>query len=192
MTHRLIVMGKQGAGKGTQCLRLTERYNIPHISTGDMLRSAVAAGTELGQRAKSVMDAGDLVPDDLMMSIVDERLRESDASEGFVLDGFPRTSAQAEWLDGALAPGGIDLAISIDVPDEIVVARMLARGREDDTEDAIRRRLDLYSEQTAPLLDHFAAAERLISIDGFGDEDTVEARLAEAIDTRLENPGGNP
>lgn len=185
MTHRLIVMGKQGAGKGTQCLRLSERYGIPHISTGDMLRAAVEAGTELGERAKAIMDAGELVPDDLMMSIVEDRLSRPDASNGFLLDGFPRTSAQAAWLDGALEPRGVDLAVNIEVPDEIVVERMLSRGRADDTEDAIRRRLDLYSEQTAPLLDHYSSADRLVTVDGFGDEDTVEARLADAIDARL-------
>lgn len=180
-TLKLIVLGRQGAGKGTQCVRLSERYGIPHISTGDMLRAAVAAGTELGQRAKAIMDAGDLVPDDLMMSIVEERLGQPDAAPGFLLDGFPRTAAQAEWLDGTLAPTGIDLVVSIEVPDEIVIERMLARGRADDTEDAIRRRLDLYEEQTAPLVEHYA--ERVVAIDGHAAEDVVESRVAEVIDT---------
>ncbi len=179
MTLRLIVLGRQGAGKGTQCLRLSQRFGIPHISTGDMLRAAVAEGTELGLQAKAIMDAGDLVPDDLMNNIVAERLTSDDAANGFLLDGFPRTAAQAAWLDEALSPGGIDLAVSIEVPDEVVIERMLARGRADDTEEAIRRRLELYEAQTSPLLSHYEG--RVAIIDGHAPEDVVEARAAEVI-----------
>lgn len=178
---KLIVLGRQGAGKGTQCVRLSERYSIPHISTGDMLRAAVEAGTPLGQQAKAIMDAGDLVPDDVMQGIVADRLAQDDAAPGFLLDGFPRTAAQAAWLDSALAPSGISMAVSIEVPDDVVIGRMLARGRADDTEEAIRRRLDLYEQQTAPLLEHYA--ERVVAIDGHAEEDIVERRVAEVIDT---------
>ena len=148
-----------------------------------MLRAAVVEGNEIGQRAKAIMDAGDLVPDELMMSIVAERLSAVDAQAGFLLDGFPRTAAQATWLDTTLAPGGIDMALTIEVPDEVVVERMLARKRPDDTEDAIRRRLDLYEEQTQPLLSHYG--ERVARIDGHAAEDTVEGRVAEVIDAYL-------
>ena len=154
---RLVILGRQGSGKGTQCSRLADYYGVPHISTGDILRAAVEAGTELGRQAKAVMDAGDLVSDDIMLGIIDARLREEDAAKGFILDGFPRTAAQAEGLAAMLEPDGVDLAVDLEVPDEVVIERMLSRGRADDTEEAIRRRLDLYNEQTSPLLDWFEA-----------------------------------
>lgn len=185
MTMKMIILGRQGAGKGTQAARLSTHYGIPHISTGDMLRAAVEAGTELGQMAKSIMDAGDLVPDKVMNGIVAERLAEPDAAHGFLLDGFPRSDAQARFLTETLAPAGIDLVISLEVPDAIVVERMLARGRADDTEEAIRRRLDLYEAETAPLMDYYRERDRLVSVDGHGDEDEVEARLTAAIDAHL-------
>jgi adenylate kinase len=182
---RLIVLGRQGAGKGTQCVRLSERYDIPHISTGDMLRAAVQAGTELGQMAKSIMDAGDLVPDEVMNGIVSERLGEADAATGFLLDGFPRSDVQAAWLNTALEPGGIDLVVSLEVPDGVVIERMLARGRADDTEAAIRRRLDLYEAETAPLMGFYRDLGKVVSVNGHGEEDEVEKRLAEVIDAHL-------
>ena len=185
MNLRMIILGRQGAGKGTQCVRLSERYGIPHISTGDMLRSAVEAGTELGRMAKSIMDAGDLVPDEVMKGIVAERLGESDAAEGFLLDGFPRSDIQAVWLNEALAPGGIDLVLSLEVPDDVVIERMLARGRADDTEAAIRRRLDLYEAETAPLMGYYSDLGKLVRANGHGEEDEVEKRLSELIDTYL-------
>ena len=185
MSLRLIVLGRQGAGKGTQCLRLSERYSVPHISTGDMLRAAVQQGSDLGQMAKSIMDAGDLVPDEVMNGIVEERLAAQDAVGGFLLDGFPRSEVQAAWLNDALASGGIGLVISLEVPDEIVIERMLARGRADDTESAIRRRLDLYEAETAPLMGFYRDAGVLVSVNGHGDEDVVEIRLAEVIDAHL-------
>lgn len=185
MSHRLIVLGRQGAGKGTQCARLATRYGIPHISTGDMLRAAVTAGSELGQMAKSIMDAGDLVPDDVMNGIVAERLDETDAAAGFLLDGFPRSDVQAAWLNDALAPAGIDLVVNIEVPDDVVITRMLARGRADDTEAAIQRRLDLYEAETAPLMEYYRDHDKLVTVDGHGEEDEVEMRLADVIDTNL-------
>ena len=152
---RLVILGKQGAGKGTQCTLLVDHFGIPHISTGDMLRAAVSEGTELGLKAKVIMDAGDLVSDDLILGIVEERLAQPDAENGFLLDGFPRTDAQAQGLVEMLAPQGIDIAIDIEVPDDVGTQRMLARGRDDDTPEAIQRRLQIYQEETAPLLDFF-------------------------------------
>jgi len=184
-SHRLVILGRQGAGKGTQCERLSHHYGIPHISTGDMLRSAVAAGTELGRRAKAIMEAGDLVPDSLMQEIVAERLSQPDAAQGFLLDGFPRTEAQAQFLDDYLAPRALDLVINIEVPDEVVIARMLARGRADDTEEAICRRLELYEKETAPLIHFYRDKGILVSVDGYGSPDEVEQRLIEVIDSHV-------
>ncbi|MGZ0217117.1 MAG: nucleoside monophosphate kinase, partial [Acidimicrobiales bacterium] len=130
---RLVILGKQGAGKGTQCVLLAAHYHIPHISTGDMLRAAVAQGSELGLEAKAIMDAGNLVSDELILGIVRDRLSQPDAQKGFLLDGFPRTETQAEGLLELLSPNSIDLAIDIRVPDDVVTARMLERGRTDDT-----------------------------------------------------------
>ena len=183
MTIRLIVLGRQGAGKGTQCARLAERYGVPHISTGDMLRQAVEEATPLGLEAKALMDAGDLVPDAVMQGIVAERLDRPDAvGHGFLLDGFPRTVGQAEALEAMTDDEFIHLAVNIEVPEDIVLERMLGRGREDDTVDAIRRRLDLYEAETAPLLAWFGDRYLLATIDGVGTEDEVAARLFAAID----------
>ena len=184
-TRRLIVFGRQGAGKGTQAVRLAGHYGIPHISTGDMLRSAAAEGTPLGLEAKKLMDAGDLVPDDVMEGIVTERLAKPDAEPGWLLDGYPRTLGQVEALGRNVGEDFVDLAVNLDVPVDVVTGRMVARGREDDTEDAIRRRLELYEEQTAPLLAWFAERDLLVEVDGVGTEDEVVARLVAAVDARL-------
>ncbi len=182
---RLVIVGRQGSGKGTQCARLVERYGTVHISTGDMLRAAVVAGTELGQKAKALMDVGELVPDEIMNGIVEERLGQPDVvADGFLLDGFPRTPAQAETLERIVGPGGLDVAINLDVPVDEVTARMLARGRADDTEASIRRRLELYEQETAPLLSWFASRGLLATIDGMGTEDEVFARLVASIEER--------
>jgi adenylate kinase len=149
---RLVILGKQGAGKGTQCALLVKHYGIPHVSTGDMLRAAVAEGTELGLQAKEVMETGELVSDNLILGIVRERLAQPDAQLGFLLDGFPRTDVQARELAALLAPNAIDVAIDIEVPDNVVTERMSARGRADDTPEAIQRRLEIYQTETAPLL----------------------------------------
>jgi len=186
VTTRLIVFGRQGAGKGTQCVRLADHYGIPHISTGDMLRGAVAEGTELGLRAKGLMDAGDLVPDDVMEGIVVERLAKPDAEPGWLLDGYPRTLGQVEAMQRNLGEAFVDLAVNLDVPVDVVTERMVARGREDDTEDAIRRRLELYEEQTAPLLSWFGERDRLVEVDGVGSEDEVFERLVKVVDAALE------
>ena len=181
---RLVILGKQGAGKGTQCALLADHFGIPHISTGDMLRASVSEGTELGLKAKATMDAGDLVSDDLILGIVDERLAQPDAENGFLLDGFPRTDAQAQGLVAMLAPQGIDIAIDIEVPDDVVTQRMLARGRDDDTPEAIQRRLQLYQEETAPLLDFFSLRGVLAAVDGLGTEQEVQSRIVSAIESR--------
>jgi adenylate kinase len=185
---RLVILGRQGSGKGTQAARLVDAYGSVHISTGDMLRAAVNAGTELGLEASVVMDAGDLVGDDLINGIVAERLALDDvAADGFLLDGYPRTPDQATALEDFLAETGtpLDVALNLDVSVDEVTARMVARGRTDDTEEGIRRRLDLYESETAPLLAWFAERELLDVVDGLGDEDAVFDRLTSAIAGRL-------
>ena len=184
----LVILGRQGSGKGTQAARLVEAYSPIHVSTGDMLRTAVAAGTGLGREAGALMDAGDLVGDDLINGIVAERLAQSDVVEhGFLLDGYPRTPDQAAAMEGFLSEAGktLDGAVNLDVSVDEVTARMVARGRADDTEEAIRRRLDLYESETVPLLAWFADHGLLDVVDGMGDEDVVFGRLSAAIDARL-------
>jgi adenylate kinase len=185
MALRLVILGRQGSGKGTQAIRISESFGCIHISTGDMLRAAVAAGTELGQQADAVMKSGGLVGDDIMNGIVAERLAADDImANGVLLDGFPRTSDQADALERIGADQGvaIDLAVNLEVAVDIVRERMVARGREDDTPEAIDKRLSLYEEQTAPLLDWFAARDLLATIDGVGSEEDVFGRLSAAID----------
>ena len=184
----LVILGRQGSGKGTQAARLVEAYSPIHVSTGDMLRAAVAAGTELGLQARALMDVGDLVGDDLINGIVSERLAQPDVAEnGFLLDGYPRTPDQAAAMEVFLAEAGtpLDAAVNLDVPVDVVTARMVARGRADDTEEAIRRRLALYESETAPLLAWFADRGLLDVVDGLGDVDVVFGRLADVIDGRM-------
>lgn len=180
--RRLVILGKQGAGKGTQCELLVERYGVAHISTGDMLRAAVAAGTPLGRQAKEVMDAGELVSDELILGIVAERLEAPDTAAGFLLDGFPRTEAQADGLFALLAPHAVSRAIDLDVADDIVTRRMLDRGRADDTPEAIARRLELYEAETAPLRKLFADRGVLVTVDGLGTPAEVHQRIVAAIE----------
>jgi len=185
---RLVILGRQGSGKGTQAERLVANYGPVHVSTGNMLRAAVAARTELGLQAKALMEVGDLVGDDLINGIVAERLTGGDVVEhGFLLDGYPRTPDQATALEGFLAEVGtpLDAAVNLDVPVDEVTARMVARGRADDTEEAIRRRLDLYESETEPLLAWFAQRGLLDVVDGLADEETVFGRLRSVIDSRL-------
>ena len=186
---RMVILGRQGSGKGTQSTRLVDEFGCIHVSTGDMLRAALEAGTELGLKAKAVMEAGDLVSDDIMNGIVAERLAESDIAEhGVLLDGFPRTADKADALERILDGMGEELtmAVNVDVPVAEVTARMLARGRSDDTEEAITRRLELYDEQTAPLLEWFEERGLLETIDGYGTEDEVFARLSATVRVRLD------
>ena len=211
---RLILLGRQGAGKGTQCVRLSRHYVVPHISTGDMLRSAVREGSELGVLAKRVMDAGGLVGDDIMIGIVRERLSQPDAvGRGYILDGFPRTVVQAEALDLITTQLPIDAVLDLDVPRELVLQRLSARRvcrdcgtnyvadghektpwicevcggdvmqRDDDTPEAINRRLDLYEEQTSPLIEYYERKGRLVVVDGVASPDVVFHRLTEAVET---------
>ncbi|HEY6015992.1 MAG TPA: adenylate kinase [Gaiellaceae bacterium] len=168
----LLLFGPQGAGKGTQAARIAAEYGIPHVSTGDMLREAVARETELGRQAKPIMERGDLVPDELMVALIRERLGEPDAAEGFVLDGFPRTLAQAEALDAMLREIGRDLdaVVVLEASDAVVRERMLKRaeleGRADDTPEAIDRRLANYHAQTAPLVEWYRSRDKVAPVDG--------------------------
>lgn len=211
---RLILLGRQGAGKGTQCVRLSNHYVVPHISTGDVLRAAVSEGTELGVMAREVMDRGGLVSDDVMIGIVRHRLSEADAvTRGYLLDGFPRTVAQALALDELTAERPIDVVLDLDVSRKIVLERLSARrvcsdcrrnyistGREhnpwicdncggdvirrgDDTPEAIGRRLDLYEEQTSPLIEYYGEKGRLAIVDGVGSPDDVFRRLIDAVES---------
>ena len=180
----LILLGPPGAGKGTQGHRLSERYNIPEISTGDILRSAVQKRTPLGREAKSYMDRGALVPDEVMIGIIRERLAQDDTERGFILDGFPRTVAQAEALSrlSEEQQRPIEHVISIAVPQEELLQRLAGRrqleGRQDDTDEAIRHRLEVYERETAPLIDHYRRQGLLRCIVGVGTIDEIFQRVA--------------
>jgi adenylate kinase len=184
---RLVLLGAPGSGKGTQAGRLKAELGVPHISTGDMLRAAVAAGTPLGVKAKAVMDAGQLVSDDILLGMLEERLAQDDARNGFILDGYPRNLAQASALDEMLAKLGqpLDAVVKLEVPNEAIVERcelrFAAEGRADDNPDTVRRRLGVYAEQTAPVADFYARRGKLQVVDGVGDLDQVTARVKRAL-----------
>ncbi|MEG5038439.1 MULTISPECIES: adenylate kinase [unclassified Microcoleus] len=186
---QLIFMGPPGAGKGTQAQLLAALWKIPHISTGDILRACVVAKTDLGQKAQSYMDRGELVPDELLMDIVQERMNQPDARAGWILDGFPRTVAQAAFFDKLLchvegSTSGKDCAlraVNLDVPDNVLVARLLSRGRQDDNEETIRRRLQVYREQTEPLIDFYSGRQQLVAVDGDRAMELVTAELQQAL-----------
>jgi adenylate kinase len=182
---RLVLLGKQGSGKGTQGLRLAEHFAMQHLSTGQMFRDSAAAGVRAGLEAKAFMDRGELVPDDLVIAVVEERFTNpSEVEPGFVLDGFPRTEQQALELDQILADHPIDVVIDLDVPTDVVVERMRSRGREDDTDDSIRRRLELYETETKPLVDFYRRRSILVTVNGLGTEDDVQAALLDAVASR--------
>ncbi len=184
----MVILGRQGSGKGTQSLRLAEAYGCTHLSTGDVLRAAVAEGSELGRQAEAIMNSGGLVGDDVMIPLVEERIGKDDiVANGVLLDGFPRTADQADGLESMLDALGqkLTVAINLDVAVEEVTQRMVARGREDDSEEAIARRLSLYEAETAPLLDWFAERGLLATVDGLGGETDVFDRLRAVIDQRL-------
>lgn len=220
---RLLVLGKQGAGKGTQAVRIARHYGVPHISTGDMFRAAAAAGTAFGLKAQEFMKRGELVPDDVVIGVVAERMAKEDVVDvGFVLDGFPRTRVQAEELQRLLGPGGLDAAVDIDVPTDVVIDRISGRRvcrtcgatyhvssppkvrwlcdkdggdvvqREDDEPEAVKRRLELYENETGPLLEFYESLGLLATIDGVGDPDEVFGRVVEAVESvrqlRLSTP----
>ena len=204
----IVLLGGPGAGKGTQAAKLVEEFKTPHISTGDMLRAAVKAGTPLGKKAKTYMDAGELVPDDVIIGVVIDRLQEPDTDAGFILDGFPRTSAQAVALDAELGKleRPLDAALLIDVDPEVIVKRLCSRRmcrecgfigseadavcpkcggemyqRDDDNETTVRNRLDVYEKSTSPLIDYYRGSELLVSIDGDRNPDDVYADVKEAL-----------
>ena len=180
---RIVLMGAPGSGKGTQAALIVKELGLPHISTGDLLRAAVAAGTELGKQAKAVMDRGELVSDDIVLGLLEERLAEDDAAGGFILDGFPRNIAQAEALDALLERLGqpVDEALQIDIDEEQVVKRIAKRaaleGRSDDTEETVRNRLNVYAEQTAPVVDYYAQRGVLSRVLGDGSIEEVFERI---------------
>lgn len=185
---RLVLLGAPGSGKGTQAARLKEALGVPHISTGDLLRAAVAAGTPLGVQAKAVMDRGELVSDDIVLGMLEERLTAGDTGNGFILDGYPRNSAQASALDELLARLGqpVDIAVLLDVDPELLIARIAGRaqaeGRSDDSPETVRNRLRIYTEQTAPVIDFYEATGKLARIDGVGGMDEITARVLGAVD----------
>ncbi|MCP2260226.1 adenylate kinase [Streptoalloteichus tenebrarius] len=178
---RLVLVGPPGAGKGTQAAVLSDKLGIPHISTGELFRAHVGQQTPLGQEAKQYLDAGELVPDTVTNAMVRERLAEPDAAKGFLLDGFPRNTAQAEVLSGILADAGVklDAVLEFDVPEDVVVERLLARGRSDDTEEVIRRRQQIYRSETAPLLNYYR--DILITIDAVGAVGEISERALKAL-----------
>ncbi|PWK86628.1 adenylate kinase [Fulvimonas soli] len=184
---RLVLLGAPGSGKGTQAARLKADLGVPHISTGDMLRAAVAAGTPLGLKAKAVMDAGQLVSDDILLGMLEERLAQPDAKAGFILDGYPRNLAQADALDHLLAKLGqpLDAVVKLEVPNDAIIGRceirFAAEGRADDNPETVRKRLGVYAEQTAPVADFYARRGKLQVVDGVGALDEVTARIKRAI-----------
>ncbi len=204
----IVLLGAPGAGKGTQAAKLVEEFKMPHISTGDMLRAAVKAGTPLGKKAKTYMDAGELVPDDVIIGLVIDRLQEPDTDVGFILDGFPRTSAQAVALDAELGKleRPLDAALLVDVDPEVIIKRLTSRRmckecgyigsvadescpkcggemyqRDDDNEATVRNRLEVYEKSTSPLIDYYRGSELLVSIDGDRNPDDVYADVKEAL-----------
>jgi len=178
---RLLIVGPQGAGKGTQAALLAKSLGIPHVSTGDLFRVNLAGGTELGKLAKKYMDAGELVPDEVTQEMVADRVRQSDAEAGFLLDGFPRNIPQAQWLnsllEGMKAP--VNAVVLLTAPDQVLLNRMLARGRTDDTVEAITRRLEIYHRETTPLIDFYEG--RVLHVDGVGEVDEVHQRVLTAV-----------
>ena len=180
---RIVIMGAPGSGKGTQAALIVKELGLDHISTGDLLRAAVAAGTELGKKAKEVMDRGELVSDDIVLGLLEERLMQDSGGSGFILDGFPRNIAQAESLDALLERIGqpVDEALQIDIDEEQVVARIAKRaaleGRSDDTEETVRNRLKVYGEQTAPVVDFYAGKGILSRVLGEGSIEEVYQRI---------------
>jgi adenylate kinase len=217
---RLVILGRQGAGKGTQCVRLARHYVVPHISTGDMLRAAVKEGTDFGRKAQEYMSRGDLLPDDIIIGVVGERLAKDDTrTRGYLLDGFPRTVGQAEALAELTVDEPLNMAIDLEVPEEVVLERISNRRvcvdcgtnysvqtpprynwtcdvcggevvqREDDTPEAVRKRLNLYSQETEPLIAWYLGKDLLVTVDGLGSADEVTRRLIRAIDRRTGHGG---
>jgi adenylate kinase len=189
----LLVLGPQGAGKGTQAKRIAADYGVPHVSTGDMFRSAIAAHTELGRKVEPILAAGELVPDELTIELIRERLGVDDARAGFVLDGFPRNLTQADALDAMLGEIGRDLdaVLYFELPDEIARRRLLKRAleenRPDDTQEVIDRRLEIYHDETEPIVEHYRATGKLVPLHAERSIDEVYAEVQDAL-ARLEAP----
>jgi adenylate kinase len=185
---RVLLLGPQGSGKGTQAQRISSAYGIPHIATGDMLREAMAAGTPLGLRVKPIYDAGELVPDDLMIELIRERLSQPDAEGGFILDGFPRTLGQAEALDDMLLEidRPLDVVFELQIDEPTCIERLLGRaadeGRSDDTPDAIRKRLQLFHEATTPVIEHYRTRGKVVGLHAAGTINEVFGEIQEALE----------
>jgi adenylate kinase len=183
-----LLLGPQGAGKGTQAKRISAEYGIPHVATGDMLRAAISDGTELGKQVEAVVNAGELVSDDLMIELIRERLALEDTGEGFSLDGFPRTTAQAEALDRMFGEIGRNFSVvfALQIPDAVAFERLRRRaqleGRADDTDEAIRRRLDNYHRETEPLIEYYRTRGNLVTIHGDRSENEVFAEIQQALE----------
>lgn len=191
MSARLVILGPPGAGKGTQAAKIADKLGIPAISTGDIFRANVAERTELGQVAQRYMDAGEYVPDEVTNAMVADRIAQDDAKGGFLLDGYPRTAPQVAELDRMLEGAGLalDAVIELTADNDEVVSRLLGRaeeqGRADDTESVIRRRLEIYHEQTAPLVEIYTDRDLLVEVDGLGEINEVTERLLGALDAKL-------
>src|SRR6478672_9155683 len=188
MSLNVLLLGPQGAGKGTQAKRISAEYGIPQIASGEILRAEMAAGTELGQRVQEVYDRGDLVSDDLMIELIRNRLEQADTEAGFILDGFPRTTVQAEALDSMFSDIGrsFNVAFALQIPDEVAFERLRRRaeveGRADDTDDAIRRRLENYHRETAPLIEYYRIRGNVVPIHGEQTENEVFAEIQSALE----------
>jgi adenylate kinase len=184
---RLVLLGAPGSGKGTQATRLKEQLQVPHISTGDLLRAAVAAGTPLGLRAKAVMERGELVSDEIVLGMLEERFKQADIAAGFILDGYPRNLAQASALDALLNRLSlpVDVAVQLDVSTELLIQRIAGRaqaeGRADDSPEAVANRLRVYSDQTAPVIDFYRQRGKLVCVFGVGAMEEVSQRVLDAI-----------
>lgn len=189
MSRNVLIFGPPGSGKGTQAARLAERRRLAHVSTGDMLRDAMAAGAELGRRVEHIVKRGDLVPDDLMLELVLQRLERADARGGFLLDGYPRTIPQAEGLTGALEKEGrrLELVVVLEVADDELVRRALERGRADDTRETIRHRLKVYRDQTEPVLGYLKERLPVEFVDGVGGIEEITERIERALDAEHQN-----
>jgi adenylate kinase len=181
---KLLFVGPPGAGKGTQASRVATELGVPHVSTGEMFRDHAAAGTELGQKVQAIMTAGEYVPDELTVAMLEERLAEPDARGGFILDGFPRTAGQVAALDTLIGIDGLDGVLVLEVDEDELVKRLLTRGRADDSEETIRNRFQVFRDQTAPLLEIYGNRSLLISVDGMGDIDEVTERILTALEAK--------
>lgn len=181
---RLLFIGPPGAGKGTQAQRVAERLGIPHVSTGEMFRHHVANGSELGMKVEAIMAAGDYVPDEITVAMLEQRIGEPEAAGGYILDGFPRTVAQVRSLDDLIGEDGLDKVVVFEVDETELVERMLSRGRADDTSETIRKRFEVYMAQTRPLLDIYDDRGITVSVDGLGEMDEVTDRIVDVLESR--------